>query len=178
MDPSPTIYNLTSVGKTDVFIQKIDTNGNFIWANSFGGVLGDIGHSINTDVSGNVYITGSFEGTVDFESGEENSNLISSGQLDVFVLKMNQNTLGINELINNTKVTIFPNPSVDKVNIEFNQSINNVKLILTDVQGKIFLEERYGILTDTTIKLPEAKGIYFLTLQTSNNNSTIKLLKD
>ena len=45
----------------DLFIAKMDPNGNFIWAKSFGTKAGgDRGRSIELDPSGNIYITGSF----------------------------------------------------------------------------------------------------------------------
>ena len=32
-DPGISIYSLGSNGSTDIFIQKLDSNGNFIWSN-------------------------------------------------------------------------------------------------------------------------------------------------
>ena len=60
----------------------------FEWAKSFGGTYNDMGFSISIDASGNVYTTGYFEGTVDFNPGAGTSNLTSAGGLDVFVQKM------------------------------------------------------------------------------------------
>ncbi|MCH8330259.1 MAG: SBBP repeat-containing protein [Bacteroidetes bacterium] len=65
-DPGTGTVNLTSNGSSDVFIQKLDTGGTFIWANSMGGTSADQGQSIITDASGNLYTTGSFIGTADF----------------------------------------------------------------------------------------------------------------
>ncbi|MFK8037021.1 MAG: T9SS type A sorting domain-containing protein [Crocinitomicaceae bacterium] len=45
-------------GVRDVFIAKLDQNGNFIWSKSFGGSLTDKGQDIEMDNSGNLYITG------------------------------------------------------------------------------------------------------------------------
>ncbi|MDT8411822.1 MAG: T9SS type A sorting domain-containing protein [Vicingaceae bacterium] len=42
----------------DVFVAKYDSLGNVVWAKSTGGTGGDEGWSIDTDVSGNVWITG------------------------------------------------------------------------------------------------------------------------
>jgi len=45
-DPGIGVANLTSNGGSDYYIQKLDINGNLLWAHSFGGVTGDEGVSI------------------------------------------------------------------------------------------------------------------------------------
>ncbi|MGJ8660619.1 MAG: SBBP repeat-containing protein [Bacteroidota bacterium] len=89
-DPEAGINNLTSAGSADIFIQKLDPSGNFLWAKSFGGIATDIGNSITVDASENVYTTGYFQGTVDFDPGGGTTNFTSAGQKDVFVHKINQ----------------------------------------------------------------------------------------
>ncbi|WP_437780840.1 hypothetical protein [Sorangium sp. So ce1097] len=54
------------------------------WARGFGGPSTDYGRSIASDASGNYYVTGSFEGTVDFGAGP----LTSAGGQDIFLLKL------------------------------------------------------------------------------------------
>ena len=88
-DPGAGIFNLTSaVGGTDVFIQKLDPSGNFIWAKAFGGTSTDQGNSITVDVFGNIYTTGFFSDTVDFDPGAGTFNLTSAGNHDVFIQKL------------------------------------------------------------------------------------------
>lgn len=94
-DPGPGVYNLTSAGATDIFISKLDANGNFVWAKQIGGgstsTANDYGRSVVVDVSGNVYVTGWFNYTVDFDPGPGVNNLVSSGAPDIFVLKLDAN---------------------------------------------------------------------------------------
>ena len=87
-DPGPGTYNLTSAGQKDIFVSKLDASGNFVWAKNMGGVSSDVGYSIAVDASGNVYTTGGFWGTADFDPGAATYNLTSSVQDDIFVSKL------------------------------------------------------------------------------------------
>ena len=87
-DPGDGISNLTSVANADVFISKLDSLGNFVWAKRLGFTGTDIAYAIALDASGNVYTTGYFLGTVDFNPGVGISNLTSVGSFDVFILKL------------------------------------------------------------------------------------------
>lgn len=89
-NPDPAVsYNLTASGYYDIYVSKLDASGNFVWAYRFGGTtVGDEGHGITTDAGGNIYVTGLFSGTVDFNPDPAvTTNLVSSG-IDVFVLKL------------------------------------------------------------------------------------------
>ncbi|HIA11201.1 MAG TPA: T9SS type A sorting domain-containing protein [Flavobacteriales bacterium] len=90
-DPGVGTLNLTSAGASDIFIQKLDSNGNFLWANTMGGSSADQGISIIADASGNVYATGSFRDTVDFDPDTSTLNLISAGASDIFIQKLDPN---------------------------------------------------------------------------------------
>ncbi|MBT6834939.1 MAG: hypothetical protein HOA61_02760, partial [Bacteroidetes bacterium] len=88
-DPGIGVYNLISNGMNDIFILKLDSYGNFVWAKSFGDIDNDIGKSITVDDEGNVYTIGSFEGTVDFApSPYWTFNLYSIGADNVFISKL------------------------------------------------------------------------------------------
>ena len=88
-DPGSGETNLTSSGSSDVYISKLDTSGNFLWVKSLGGSSGDYANDITLDSSGNIYTTGFFAGTPDFDPGMASSfNLTSSGSFDVFISKL------------------------------------------------------------------------------------------
>jgi Secretion system C-terminal sorting domain/Beta-propeller repeat len=88
-DPGLPLYELKSKGFSDIYISKLDKNGNFLWAKSIGGVADDIGVNIGLDPFGDVYVTGSFRDTADFDTGTGVLNLISKGKDDGFILKLN-----------------------------------------------------------------------------------------
>ncbi len=90
-DPSSDTLYLTSNGAFDLFILKLDANGDFLWAKSIGGAEHDAGYSITTDAVGNFYFTGKFSGTVDFDPGPGMMNVVSVGVSDAFVQKLDAN---------------------------------------------------------------------------------------
>lgn len=87
-DYGPNTFNLSSSGSSDAFITKYDKNGNFIWARKFSGSSEIRGLRIAVDELGNVYTTGSFEGSTDFNPGFASNILTASGNTDVFVSKL------------------------------------------------------------------------------------------
>jgi len=86
-DPGPGVFNLTSAGSWDIYMQKLDSAGVFLWAKKVGSAGDDRGLSIATDGAG-VYLTGMFTSTVDFDPGPGTANLSSAGTVDVFVMKL------------------------------------------------------------------------------------------
>jgi len=87
-DPGAGSASLVSSGNRDVFISKLDSLGNYLWVKKIGGSGYDNGREIQVDNAGNVYVIGDFEGTVDFNPGAAIANLSSTGEEDVFVLKL------------------------------------------------------------------------------------------
>jgi len=87
-DPNVGIFEMTSVGGFDIYVCKLDPNGNFLWAKQFGGTGADYGVGIDVDINGNVYTTGSFSGTVDFDPSVGVSNLVSLAFADIFISKL------------------------------------------------------------------------------------------
>jgi hypothetical protein len=57
---SITLPNITP-GYNDIFLAKIDANGNILWAKSSGGTTDDYATSISVDASGNTYVAGYFK---------------------------------------------------------------------------------------------------------------------
>jgi hypothetical protein len=82
-----------------VFLVKLDPLYNVIWMREFPDmVIGGFdllanniqySHHLSLDASNNIYITGTFNGTIDFDPGAGVVNLSNSGQNDAFLLKLN-----------------------------------------------------------------------------------------
>ena len=90
-DPGNAVFNMTASGSTDIYVCKLNNNGNFLWAKKIGGTASEAAYSIALDVQNNIYITGFFWGTVDFDPGPPVYNLVSNGFGDGYILKINAN---------------------------------------------------------------------------------------
>ncbi len=88
-NPGLAQYNLTSAGLGDMFVSKLDAFGNFVWAKQFKtNSLGVNSYDLTIDDSGNVYTTGRFRGTVDFDPGIGVYNITSMTSA-IFISKLN-----------------------------------------------------------------------------------------
>ena len=87
-DPSNGTALKTEQGNGDIFLSKFDSNGNLIWVNTFGSTNQDRGVSIILDNSDNLYTTGFYAGTIDFDPSASVQNLTSvSSNPDIFIAK-------------------------------------------------------------------------------------------
>ena len=92
-DPGAGVAELSSAGSNDIYVAKYDTNGTLVWARSMGGTYSDGASGIAVDDAGNIYITGGFSGTADFDPGPGTFNMTAAttGQNDIYIAKLNAN---------------------------------------------------------------------------------------
>ena len=93
-DPSMAAsYDTSTLGGQNGFVQKVDANGNLIWGKSFGNRIITSNGGITIDANNNIYVTGSFQSTADFDPGAGVFNLTttlvgSSYAYHTFILKL------------------------------------------------------------------------------------------
>lgn len=93
-DPGPNIHKLRTSNTPDIFVMKLNSSGNFVWAHSLGGKSYDYGNAIVLDGQGNLYVGGSFTDTVDFDPSptvfelRSKKTASSQGSSDAFLLKL------------------------------------------------------------------------------------------
>ncbi|MCK4654932.1 MAG: SBBP repeat-containing protein [Candidatus Cloacimonetes bacterium] len=117
----------TSSGADDIFISKLDANGEWLWAQHCSGDFGDAGTALCIDQDNNIYFTGEFNGPTNFGSFV----LYGDGWNDMFVAKLDQDGdwLMLLEVISSTTSTVIPKSicldSNNSVSItgEFNESL-------------------------------------------------------
>ncbi len=90
-DAGPLTNTLSAVGFADVFITKCDSAGSFMWAKRIGGFQSEEPRAMALDAEGNIYITGIFNGTCDMNPGAATNNVVSLGNTDIFMVKLDAN---------------------------------------------------------------------------------------
>ena len=88
LDPGAGVNSHTASGTSqDAFFAKYDINLNLIWGRHAGSTGDDRAMSIISDLTGNVFVTGIFSLTVDFDPGGGVANLVSAGNYDIFIAR-------------------------------------------------------------------------------------------
>lgn len=79
---------LTSAGGKDIYVAKLDSEGNHVWSRRYGSPLDDVPYDLVVDPSdGSATFTGYFQGEVDFGGGA----IASNGSYDIFLAKLDAN---------------------------------------------------------------------------------------
>ncbi len=91
-DPGDSTFYLSTISTAtngyDIFLLKLNASGNFVWARQMGSLTAeDRGLGIALDKKGNIYITGTFSDTADFDPAADTAQLVSAGETDVFLAK-------------------------------------------------------------------------------------------
>jgi hypothetical protein len=152
-NPRPFIDNLA-------YLVKFDGGGNVQWAKCSGGIDAEpTVASIAADASKNIYITGSYSGTLTFDS----DTVVSTGSSDIYIAKFDAagNTLFINS-----------NGSIGNINNA--NSADEGRSVAIGSDGYIYLGGVYSLDTITfgTTKLPWHGGGYDVFLAKLNNTGS------
>ncbi len=167
-------FSLGSAGLDDIFISKLDFEGNFVWALAMGGSEDDISNSVTLDDSGNVFIAGGFQSN--YIQFGLNSILNGSGQ-DIFIAKLNHILTGIDQLDQDNFTPIHPNPATTKFLIT-NNKINILSIDIVNLfGGKVWNSSESTGYSERTIDVSDLPpGIYFVCIRGKDFTNTKKLI--
>jgi hypothetical protein len=94
-DPGAGSTTLQAGSNENIFISKLNLDGNFLWAKNFNPNRYRPNHYIDIDNNSNIYITGEFSGTTDFDPGNGVANLTAQNPtglaINTFVSKLDPN---------------------------------------------------------------------------------------
>ncbi len=180
------IVNNTNSSTTDILITEFDSIGNLLWTKSTGGIGQDnvLGCSISSN--GSIYITGSFlSPSLTFGNVTLANADITGSNADMFLAKLAAITVGIEENnLGNNYVTIYPNPSKDKLYINCNSNYSSIQmydLVGNEMQPQINKSDLKinGTFNFELSTLHLNSGIYFIKVTDSNGRTEVsKVVKE
>ena len=123
--PSPaSTLSLTTQGEQDVIVASYDPDGSLRWAGAIGGPMTEFGMGLAFGANNNMYVTGHFENTVDFDPGEEVVERSSNGELDGFIVQYNMEgvlTVGLEAYDSiqplDYELAVYPNPAHSSITV-------------------------------------------------------------
>ena len=165
---SDTTILIPNIGFGDIYVQKLDATGNFVWAVSMGGVDFERGLAINIGNLGDIYTSGHFSGKADFDPSADSTFLISAGIWDIYIQKMNpENTIGITDFRTN-KLLLYPNPNAGKFVIELPTKANNAQLYVFSLAGEEVHQRKLNS-TKNNIDISDLPtGVYLINITLSS----------
>jgi len=164
----------------DTFAAKLDTNGNWLWADGAGDVHEDWGFGVSCDNDGNCYVIGPYS-----ESETFGDMVITGNTADIFVAKHDSGVVGNHDQSvaadQNACLAAYPNPfhQGDEVRIQIKlDSHDSGTLNLYNLRGQLVDSYSIHAGTDHIILKSDhlTSGIYFCQLQTSHVKITKKLM--
>lgn len=123
----------------NAFVSILNTSGNLVSFNHLGGTTLTFANDLIIK-NNNLYLTGNFSETVDFDVSSSVQNLTSLGQKDNFILKYSNSTFQNNINTNPIKLVIFPNPTKHNLTIKLPNGLPKGQLKIISVTGQTIFE--------------------------------------
>ena len=157
--------------EADFWIVKLNNVGIIEWQNTIGGSFSERIPFAFQDVDGSYIIAGQSESDISLDKTEN-----SRGGYDYWVLQHSQ-TLGIKDNPLATKITLYPNPTKNKLQLNTqNQTINQVNIYT--ITGSKVLQLDIDTVSPIVDVSSLASGVYYIQLYSGKNVALKKFLKE
>ncbi len=157
-------------GAGDVWVVKLDTDGNIEGQRAFGGSNVEFGVSAQGTVDGGYVVAG-------YTGSNDGDVILNNGAQDFWVVSLGNDFMGLDEPATHPAMfEAFPNPSDGMVRIVHDGSRSSLHLIITNasgcrVFGKTLDEEAFALdLSD------QPQGLYLITVFSSDGASSRRLV--
>ena len=181
-----------TAGSNDAFCIKFDTQGKIkvdkdgkFLAQKFAGSGSDLGTAIKADTMNNVFISGSYAGSISLNPSAKAN--ISVGTNDIFIYKSllspdsdGNNGNGTSSITENSlHINLYPNPASDKVHFTFDQLTEPATITISTISGQTIKSKELtiGQVSDSFEMQDLTSGIYFVHVTSGKNIYTYKLNK-
>jgi hypothetical protein len=163
-------HTVVAADSSDIFIAKINSSGNFIWAMSVGGTPDSIetlgyecGNAICAEANGYVFATGSILDNAVFGT----TTVTTYDRTDMFVTRVSQASVGIPRYDDNASINIYPNPGTGHFIVDLGDAQDkNVQLTILDELGRVVDQQKVQARAQMNVDITSHdKGIYLVELR-------------
>lgn len=175
--------NMTSVNQVDFYLCKVNPSGTIQSATTFATTgTKPYATETRTDASGNVYVAGSFDGTITI-NGVTQVN--QGGNSNGFVAKYGyQCSTGLedeNSLAYQMSLQLYPNPANDVVNVSGFTAGKTIRWLLTDITGRAVAGNASQAIREDYFQIETAHlspGMYLITIYDQTGRKSARLMKN
>ncbi|MCH2046759.1 MAG: T9SS type A sorting domain-containing protein [Saprospiraceae bacterium] len=169
-DPTANIDNQSSNGSADIFVLKLDKNGNYLWSESFGATSFDLATGLAVDNSGKVLITGTYSNTITFNTSSGSITITAQGFNDAYVIKMQDMPLSNPSIETKDQlnaISIYPNPTTGQLTLDVGKNYQDLSIAVYSTTGQLIQHQNTNNQKLVNLSLEGNTGIYFVKIQTS-----------
>jgi hypothetical protein len=167
---SNTLTNAAS-GTYDIFVIEYAPDGSIAWAKTAGGTGDDHVNTIAVDTLRNFFLAGYF-GSPSLVFGT--TTLTCAGSTDVFVTKSDNIALGVHEVTEGIRFTLFPNPATTSIQLTLSQKAS---VEIFDMQGRMCQSIQCNS-TNSSIEVGNLpSGMYWVRATTEKGTGVQKMIK-
>lgn len=166
-------YQNSLTGIENQLVVKFSLSGTRMCATYYGQVHDEFGN-VASDNLGNIFISGSTQGTSGIASGGF-QNTYAGGLFDAYVAKFNTcSQTGIEEKNETDEIKIYPNPCAEKIYFYGNEQSDLKQVEIIDLLGKRITVKLNGNSIDVS---DLNDGIYFLSFSGKEKSGKLKFCK-
>ena len=163
-----------NVGSFDAWLVKLNLFGDVIWQKSIGGNAEDGFNNVIQTADGGIFLSGSTNSNI---SG--NIEEAPIGMSDYWVLKLEPESLSINENNSLSSVQIYPNPTTNSITVNFGTFQETVSVSIINVIGQLISRKTLSQISEQQLQINEPNGIYFLEIENENQQKKVfKIIKN
>lgn len=178
VDPASPEVMISSGSNHDIFIIRLNLNGDLIMAASMGSAQGEERcYDVAFNGSDRLAFGGQFQNTVDFDHTSATFNLTAQSFYDAYVLVWKEELVGITEPMIKDVVPVHPNPANDYLYIT-NPFSHASQIEITNINGQ---QVYTGNVSDkiTSIDIRSlSSGTYFIRLTGNTQTIISKFVKN
>ena len=152
-------FDRQSVGDDDVYIARLNSGGDFQFIKTIGGNHDDTLADMVQDSAGNLFLTGNFAKTADFDPGPGQTLLAAPGDSAAYILKMDSNA----------NLTWVRQVGEAVVGGNSNRGIIAARGLALDAGGNVYTTGDF----DGTVDFDPGSGLHIVDINKSNNAPTI-----